>query len=94
MSPTPETYASPTAPVSYEWEATDEAVAARYTRYGDLKEDLATLLVESLAPIQARYAELLADPGELHAVAARGAVKAAEAAGPVYRRAARAMGLS
>ena len=71
-----------------------EAVAARYTRYGDLKEDLATLLVESLAPIQARYAELLADPGELHAVAARGAVKAAEAAGPVYRRAARAMGLS
>ena len=70
-----------------------EAVAARYTRYGDLKKDLAALLVESLAPIQARYSELLADPSELHAVAARGSLKAAEAAGPVYRRAARAMGL-
>ena len=30
MSPTPQTHASPTAPVAYEWEATDEAVAARY----------------------------------------------------------------
>ena len=72
---------------------TPEAVAGHYTRYGDLKNDLAALLVESLAPIQARYRELLADPGELHAVAARGSLKAAEAAGPVYRRAAHAMGL-
>jgi len=30
MSPTTETYASPTAPASYTWEATDEAVAERY----------------------------------------------------------------
>jgi histidinol-phosphate aminotransferase len=30
MSPTPVTYASPTAPASYSWEATDEEVAARY----------------------------------------------------------------
>ena len=30
MSPTPVTFASPTAPASYSWEATDEAVAARY----------------------------------------------------------------
>ncbi len=30
MTPTPVTYASPTAPASYSWEATDEEVAARY----------------------------------------------------------------
>src|SRR5688500_17886401 len=30
MSPTPVTTASPTAPASYSWEATDEEVAARY----------------------------------------------------------------
>lgn len=30
MSPTPVTYASPTKPASYSWEATDEEVAARY----------------------------------------------------------------
>ena len=30
MSPTPVTFSSPTAPASYSWEATDEAVAARY----------------------------------------------------------------
>ena len=30
MSPTPETFSSPTAPSSYAWEATDEQVAARY----------------------------------------------------------------
>ena len=30
MSPTPVTFTSPTAPISYTWEATDEEVAARY----------------------------------------------------------------
>lgn len=30
MSPTPVTFASPTEPASYSWEATDEEVAARY----------------------------------------------------------------
>ena len=30
MSPTPESFALPTAPASYSWEATDEAVAERY----------------------------------------------------------------
>jgi histidinol-phosphate aminotransferase len=30
MSPTPATFASPTAPAGYAWEATDEAIAARY----------------------------------------------------------------
>ncbi len=30
MSPTPVTFTSPTAPIAYTWEATDEEVAARY----------------------------------------------------------------
>jgi len=30
MSPTPVTFSSPTAPIAYAWEATDEEVAARY----------------------------------------------------------------
>jgi tryptophanyl-tRNA synthetase len=70
-----------------------QAIAERYTRYGDLKSDLSVLVIESLAPIAKRYDELMADPESLRAVAARGAVKASEVAGAVYRRAANAVGL-
>jgi tryptophanyl-tRNA synthetase len=70
-----------------------QAIAARYTRYGDLKKDLAAIVVESLAPIAKRYDELMADPDALRAVATRGAEKASEVAGSVYRRAANAVGL-
>ncbi|HWD96649.1 MAG TPA: tryptophan--tRNA ligase [Acidimicrobiales bacterium] len=72
---------------------TPEAVAARYSRYGELKKDLAALMIESLAPLRARYHELLTSPEDLYKIAARGAEKACEVAGPVYRRAAKAMGL-
>ncbi|HQU25694.1 MAG TPA: tryptophan--tRNA ligase [Acidimicrobiales bacterium] len=70
-----------------------ESVAERYTRYGDLKRDLSELVVSSLAPIRERYSELLAAPEHLAGLAARGAAAAAAVAGPVYQRAARAMGL-
>ena len=70
-----------------------EAVAARYSRYGELKADLASLVIESLAPIAAKYRELRSDPGTLHDLVRHGAEKAGEVAGPVYRRAAQAMGL-
>ncbi len=70
-----------------------QAIAERYTRYGDLKSDLSALVIESLAPIAKRYDELMADPESLRVVAARGAVKASEVAGGVYRRAANAVGL-
>ncbi len=69
------------------------AVASRYDRYGDLKRDLAALVVASLEPIQQRYREFRADEGALRAIAQRGAEKASEVAGPIYRRAASAMGL-
>jgi len=70
-----------------------QAIAARYTRYGDLKSDLSALVIEALAPIAKRYDELMADPGALRAVATRGAAQASEVAGAVYRRAAIAVGL-
>jgi len=65
----------------------------RDRRYGDLKKDLAALVVESLVPIGARYRALRADPAALAAIVERGARKAAAVSGPVYRRAAEAMGL-
>jgi tryptophanyl-tRNA synthetase len=73
---------------------TPAQVAARYTRYGELKSDLAALVIETLAPLKRRHDELLASPDELRRVAARGAEKAAAVAGMVYQRAAAAMGLA
>jgi tryptophanyl-tRNA synthetase len=72
---------------------TPQQVAARYERYGDLKKDLSELVISSLEPIQQRYRELRADEGALRALAAYGAEKASAVAGPVYQRAATAMGL-
>jgi len=73
---------------------TPERVALRYTQYGELKGDLATLIATSLAPIAARYRDLRRDETHLAAIVAHGAAKAAEVSGPVYRRAAAAMGLT
>jgi tryptophanyl-tRNA synthetase len=50
--------------------------------YGDLKSAVGEAVVEVLAPVQARYAELRADEGELRRLLAVGADKAAEAAAP------------
>jgi tryptophanyl-tRNA synthetase len=68
-------------------------VAERYDRYGPLKADLADALVELLTPIQARLAELAADPGTVTAVLAKGATKAGEVAAATYERARRSVGL-
>jgi tryptophanyl-tRNA synthetase len=48
--------------------------------YGDLKKELAEVVTEALAPVQARTAELLADPAELERVLAGGAARAREVA--------------
>ena len=72
---------------------TPQEVATHYERYGDLKKDLAELVIESLAPIKARYLELRADPAQLEQVIAHGTKKATATAEPVYQRAAAAMGL-
>ncbi len=69
-------------------------VAARYSGYGDLKGDLASLISETLAPLWERYRELRNDTKRLSEIAALGAEKAAAVSGPVYRRATQAIGLS
>ena len=49
--------------------------------YGDLKGTVAEAAVEVLAPVRARYAELVADPAELDRLLAAGADRAREVAG-------------
>ena len=55
-------------------------LASRYTQYGPLKADTADAVVEYLRPIQARYAELAADPAGTREVLVRGAERARELA--------------
>jgi tryptophanyl-tRNA synthetase len=74
-------------------ERTPEEVAAGYTRYGDLKRDLADALVEMLRPVRERAAELSTDPGAVEEVLRAGAAHAHEIASVTYARAAEAVGL-
>jgi tryptophanyl-tRNA synthetase len=71
----------------------DDLVAAYDGRgYGDLKKDLAEVVVEYLRPIQDRVSEYLADPAQLDKVLAMGARKAREAAAPTIERVHRQVG--
>ena len=65
-----------------------EAIEARYEGgrgYGDFKGDVADAVIELLAPIQARYAEIRGDAGELARLLAIGADKARAASAPTLR---------
>jgi len=76
--------------------ATDEdpdRLAGRYERYGPLKADTAAAIIELLEPVQARYRELMADPGEIAAIAAKGADKARAVAEVTLQRARANLGL-
>ena len=44
-------------------------------RYGDLKKTVAEAVVEGLAPIQAKYAEITADPGYITGILKEGATR-------------------
>lgn len=68
-------------------------VAGHYERYGDLKKACAEAVVETLRPVQERFAELAADPAGTTAILARGAHKARAVAGPTLDRARRNLGL-
>ena len=70
-----------------------EDVAGDYRRYGDLKQAVAAAVIEAVAPVQARYAELAADPAYVAGVLAAGAERAAEVAAPTLAAARDAMGL-
>lgn len=72
---------------------TPEAAAEGYTQYGPLKADTAAAVIERLAPMQARYAELAADPSETARTLAAGAAKARELASATVERARDHIGL-
>jgi tryptophanyl-tRNA synthetase len=61
--------------------------------YGDLKKDLAEVVVEGLSPIRERAQDLLDDPAELDRLLERGAEKAREVALPTLRDAWAKLGL-
>jgi len=61
--------------------------------YGDLKKDLAEVVIESLRPIQTRYAELTGDPATLDAILRQGAESCAAIADQTMRDMRSAMGL-
>ena len=50
--------------------------------YGDLKKEVAEIVIEGLRPIRERYEELIANPSELDSILARGAEHARSVAGP------------
>ena len=72
---------------------TPEQAAEGYTQYGPLKADTAAAVIERLSPIQARFAELAADPAETQRLLAIGAAKASERAAATLGRARDALGL-
>ncbi|NNH23726.1 tryptophan--tRNA ligase [Pseudokineococcus marinus] len=61
--------------------------------YGDLKKEVADVVVEALSPVRERTLALLDDPAELDAVLARGAERARAVAGDVLARAHDRLGL-
>lgn len=69
------------------------AIASRYQQYGPLKADLASVLIELLAPLQARYREYRTDPAETLRQLRSGTARAEVVAAATYQRAADAMGL-
>jgi len=71
-----------------------EALAERYTQYGPLKNDTGEAVVELLRPIQHRYHELMADPGELQSLLRKGAAKARAVAAATLDRAQRHIGIT
>jgi len=58
----------------------DVAAAFAGRGYGDLKKEVAEVVVEALTPFQQRMSELLADPAELDRILADGASRAREVA--------------
>ena len=72
---------------------TPEEAAGGYSMYGPLKADTAEAVVELLRPIQARFAELEADPAETSRLLAMGAGKARAIAAVTLERARTQIGL-
>ena len=72
---------------------TPQEIASGYDSYGKLKADVAEAVIAMVQPIQERYRELSAAPGDVLAVLEAGADRAAEIASGVLERAKRSIGL-
>ena len=72
---------------------TPNEIAAEHTQYGALKAATGEAVVELLRPIQARYAELIDDRGELASLLRKGAGKARDVASATLTRAYTNIGL-
>lgn len=70
-----------------------EADFADARGYGDLKVGVAEVVVDFLAPMQARYKALMDDPAELDRILAQGAEQAAAVSMPKLREMKKIMGL-
>ena len=62
-------------------------------RYGDLKKQVADMVISQLDPIQKRYREIMADPGYLNRVLKQGAERVAPIANSTVRLVKERMGL-
>ncbi len=71
---------------------TPQKAAETHTRYGDLKSASAQAVIEMLAPIQAKYFELLNDQGELMRLLHKGNARAKQVASKTLSRAQQAIG--
>jgi tryptophanyl-tRNA synthetase len=76
-----------------EW--TDEQMRAHFAgmRYGDLKKQVAEMVVSKLEPLQARYREITSDPGYLDGVLREGAEAVTPVADSTVRLVKERMGL-
>jgi tryptophanyl-tRNA synthetase len=75
--------------------ATDDEMKARFSgmRYGDLKKQVAEMVVSHLEPFQQRYREIRAEPGYLAGVLRDGAERVAPIANDTVRLVKERMGL-
>jgi tryptophanyl-tRNA synthetase len=61
--------------------------------YGDLKKEVAEVVIGTVAPFRERMTELMADPAELDRILAAGAERAREVAGATMARVREMVGL-
>jgi len=69
-------------------------LAAAYSSYGALKQDVADAVLAVIEPLQKEYARLTTDPGAIDELLTQGRDRAIEASAPRLRAAVRAMGLA
>jgi tryptophanyl-tRNA synthetase len=73
----------------------DEAMRNRFDgmRYGDLKKQVAEMVVSHLEPFQARYRQIISEPGYLSGILREGAERVAPIANQTVRLTKERMGL-